>query len=133
MTWESEIEAIETRFNTEWAAGPNTPIRFENDPRSAPTSGEWVECVVIPATAERSTLGIRNHRYTGFININIYVSKGTGTNRARVLADTAAAIFRDQQFSGIVCRSPDIVIVGDVNGFYQINVSAPYWRDYVFS
>ena len=133
MTWENEIEAIESRFNTVWSASPNTPIRFENDPRPAPDSGEWVKCVVIPATAERSTLGIKNHRFTGFININIFVSKGTGTNRARTLADLASAIFRDTEFSGIVCRSPNITTIGDVEGFYQINVSVPYWRDYIYT
>lgn len=131
MGWETEIEYIESRFTTNW--GVTTPIRYGNDPRPAPTTGEWVSLHVIPIDATRSTLGIRNHRYNGIININIFVAKGTGTNRCRALADTASAIFRDIEFNNIVCRSPNITVVGDNDGFYQINVSVPYWKDEIFT
>lgn len=131
MSYEAELEAIEGRMNTNWTT---TPIVFENVDYVPVDGTPYVELFVKSADAVRASLGPSAlHRIVGVILVNIHVPKGTGTNLARTYGDTIAAIFRDQAFSGVVCRAASVRSIGPVNEWFVVSVTIPYYRNEVFT
>lgn len=133
MSYAAERAAIETRFSTLWAGTPIGDVVFDNLPYTPVQGTPYVRLSIKPGTSERITIGTREHRVVGLILVQIFVPTGSGTNAARVLADEAAEIFRDQEFDGVLCRSPSIQNVGQSGDWAQFNVSVPYKRDEVFA
>ena len=132
MGYQTGRAAIETRFDTQWADA--TPIKWGNQ-RFTPTPGTtFVEFDVVPSGSWRS-LGADSplHREIGVIVIQIYVPKNKGMGPALTLADTAAAIFRDQQFDpGITCRQPRPPFsIGEKGEWHVTVLEIPYYRNEV--
>jgi len=119
---------IELRMEANWAT---TRIAMANMPFTKPASGEsWVKIRVFEDRATRTNIGRDAvHRYSGTIAVEIYVPQKTGTGTIRGYADTIAEIFRDQQFNGITCEEARVVPVGDFEGWYQMNVTVPFYWD----
>jgi hypothetical protein len=128
LTYEAERLAIETRFNASWATA--TEIAWDNV-EYTPTQGtDFVRLTIIDGDSSQVSLGNSPlHRSIGIIDIGIFVSLNSGTASARGYADRAAAIFREAQFSGILCRSPAIYRIGENDGWFQYNVTVPFHRD----
>ncbi len=115
----------------------NVKVLYENvETGNEVEEGEaHLEFSIIDGASTRMNLGNSNrlHRYQGFININVYVGKGTGTRYAKKLCDDAAGIFRDQTFNGVLCRSPSISNLGNVGGWYQYNITVEFQFDEQFT
>lgn len=130
-----ERQAIEERFNTNW--GTTSPVKWENVEFVQPQNTAWVALRIMSGEGKQVTLqgptdGM--NRWQGSIVIEVNAPGASGTEAAKTLADTAAGIFRRQNFSqgssGLIrCRIPWIDQVG-VNeaGWYQLNVICPYTR-----
>jgi len=125
MSFESTRSAIAARMATGWAT---TPIAWENRDFTPPTSGGWVELTVIGATGQTrgiagTTIGVRD---AGLIAINIYTPEGSGTATGRGYADTLAALFEHERFSGITTYAATLTTRGVVNGWHQLNLTIPF-------
>jgi len=132
MTAQADQIAIENRFGTLFTA---VQVKYANVDTFVPDDDEtWCELFITIADSRRASIGDDDklHRTTGVISVNVYVPKGTGTVNGKAIADTAAAIFRDAQFSGITCRSPAITDIGEVENWYVINMTVPFQRDELF-
>lgn len=123
--------AIENRFYTTFTGVAQTYIKFANVEFSPPDKTDWVELDVIISDSVRAEIGGDSplHRAAGLISVNVNVPKGTGTVPGKAIAERAAAIFRDASFSGITCHSPAITNVGEVDQWYVINMTVPFYRD----
>jgi len=130
MSYQAETIAIESRFASGFTA---CLVKYSNV-NFEPTAGTaWAELRVIVADSIRASIGDTNlHRNVGIISVNIFEPRGIGTAAGKLKADLAAAVFRSQSFSGITCRSPKVVEVGEVEEWYVINMSVPYFRDQEF-
>ncbi len=131
MGYEAERQAIESRFETQWASA--TSIDFDNVD-FVPTPGtSFVRLTILDGDSRQVSLGDSPlYRSIGVIIISIFTPLDIGSATGRTLADNAAAIFRGWQSSGIVCRSPSIQRVGKTNGWFQYNVNVPFYRDESF-
>lgn len=145
MGSEARRAAIEDRFRVNWDAGSGTlrtPVAFENAPvlitrvdqaasiAKPPNSGSWVRLSIREGESNQVDLNSAPRvRETGRIYLQIFVVRGNGTAAARAFADLAKPIFRRAQFSGISCRVPTVQPVGDTEGWWQLNVSWPYYAD----
>lgn len=129
MTYKAANIAIETRFAAGFTA---CSVKYANVDYRPVTGTSWAELHVIVADSINAEVGTSFHREVGIISVNIYEKRGIGTASAREKADLAAAVFRDAQFSGITCRSPKVVTVGEVEEWYVVNMSVPYYRDEFF-
>jgi len=126
-TFQDIRAAIETRFSTNWTA---TDISWDNVDYDPKPETAFVRLMINETDSFQVSMSTTPcHRFTGIIHITIMVPVGTGTNTARGYADAAAAIFRNADFSGINCRSPRIVRVGDVGEFHQISCLTNFWKD----
>lgn len=128
MTFTAENIAIEQKFNTGWAS--RTPIDWDNVQYNPVTGTAWTRFRILNGPGQQASLGaVPLHRNTGIIDIAIFVPLNTATDVARGHADFAAAIFRGWSSGGITCRSPYVTRGGESNGWYQINVTVPFFRD----
>ena len=125
MSFEGIRSAIAARMSSNWST---TPIAWENRDFTPPTSGGWVELTVLGNTGQ--TRGINGDvgavRDSGLIAINIYTPEGSGTATGRGYADTLAALFEHERFSGITTYAATLTTRGVVNGWHQLNLTIPY-------
>lgn len=131
MSFEDARNAIESRLASHWTT---TPIRFENVP-FVETASAYVALFILDGEGQQISLGTPALRRWPFvIAIQVFVPQDTGTKTARTYADTLAAIFDRAQFSAgnsgtIRCRVPSIEPAGVKDGWYQIAVTVPGFRD----
>lgn len=133
MSAETERAAVEGRFTAQWTGTPLAHVVFDNIAYVPVQGTPYVRLSIRPGNSERITIGSREHRTVGLIVVQIFTPLGQGTSDARVLAEQAAAIFRDQEFGGVLCRSASIQNVGQSTDWNQFNVTVPYQRDEVFA
>lgn len=144
MTFKSERQAVTDKFMEAWNAD-DTPVKMDNvnglmkngDSKIKSDSGldEFCHLRILPNSANRADINaIKRIRYTGNIVVNVFVKAGSGTDRARELADKVAVIFGDTGFDNIVTRSASFTNQGQTpdSSFYQITVMIPYYRDESF-
>jgi hypothetical protein len=138
MSFALERSAIEGRFSANWSGTSADRVRYENVKFTIPTSGSWVSLKIVNGGARVAGISANNplNRYQGLIIVDVFVPEDTGTETARGLADSAASIFRNVQFSSgasgtITTRVPTITPVGIVEGWYQLSMSVGYHRDKV--
>ena len=130
MTFKNEQRDIEQRFSTNW--GSTTPVKYDNVNFTPTPETSWAEIQVHTGDQIPVSLGgvsATLYRGVGIISINIHTALNIGSQTGKNLADTAAAIFRGQTFSGITCRGADVTRLGETNGWFVYNVSIPYFRD----
>jgi hypothetical protein len=123
--------AIETRFYNNFSA---CSIKYENIDFDPQPTESYVELFVVEMNNQRADIGTNNplHRTFGAISVNVYTAKYIGTKTGRTIADTAAAIFRDASFSGIICKSALIRNVGESGDWYVVNMTCEFYRDETF-
>ncbi len=138
MSYAEERAAIETEFVANW---PHTPVDFENvEPvdrlKTARDAGNpWVRLTINNGEADVAALGGSTllYRHTGVITVQIFTEIGIGTEKARDLADKAAAIFRGKRITHngttVKCYAATARPAGSTGGWYQINVTIPFIRD----
>ncbi len=127
MSFESARQYIEEHFSSGWL---DTSIAYENVSFSPEEGTPWVRLTILDADSRQVSMGsTKLYRNNGVIVVQIFVPENTGTGDARSMADQVAAIFRGTQFNGITCRAPSPRRVGTANGWYQLNVSIPFFFD----
>ena len=88
---------------------------------------------ILNADADQISLGSDPYyRNVGVISIAVMTPEGIGSATAKGYCDALSAIFRSAQFSGILCRTPRIEEVGNMDGYYQIQVITEFQRDETF-
>ncbi len=105
--------------------------RYENDPRSTPTSGLWCNCRLEFNTSESKEIGAANsYRNTGVFTIEIYHSVGMGiASQARVL-DILAAYFTELTVSSVVkFKTPRVRSGGRTEDNHRIDLICPFYYD----
>lgn len=129
MSFESERSAIEQRFATQW--DEDEPVKYDNIDFTPPIDGSYaaLEIHSNPGICISTSGSHLLERTTGLIVVTIYTPLGVGTRPGRLLADTAADIFRFAQFGGIQCRGAEIKRIGEHEGKFIYVVRVPYWRD----
>ncbi len=135
MNFEEFRSFAESKINIDWT---QTLIEFENVPEStALTTAKnnktpWIRFIIRDGEGKRQTIGSNNplFRYVGNIIVQIFVAQNTGTKTARELADAMTDIWRG--YTGEPClefRTSNISVIGETEGWFQINVSIPFKND----
>ena len=128
MSFQQAQLDIETRFAVAFTS--TVSVKYQNV-NFRPTSGQtYAELQIFDTATIRASLGTPAlHRTHGLIRVNIFTTLNSGTTTGRALADAAAAIFRDATFSGIVCRSPRVLNVGEAEGWWVTSMIVEFYRD----
>ena len=119
--------AIEGRLSDNWTA---TDVSWDNVPYKPKASTAFIRLLIDEAdSVQISIANVPCHRITGIIHIPIMVPTGTGTQTAKGYSDALGDIFRNADFSDILCRSPKTVRVGDVGEHYQFSFIISFQAD----
>jgi len=134
MSYEQERDDIETHFLTEWTT--TTKIRWDNVKWDNPAEDpSWVALTIITDEADQISLGDNpRYRFPGMVIVQVFVKEGTGTGVVNQLADQVVEAFRLRTLgtapTGFVkFQTPWKRREGVKNGWFQMNVFAPYQRD----
>lgn len=96
----------------------------------AGTDNEWIRICVNEADGKRMSLGDNPlYRYHGICFVQVFVKPDSGVGRATQIADMVTPLLRDQVINGVHFFVPHIVKVGEVKGWYQLNVLTDYYRE----
>jgi len=134
MTAAVEREAVGTILSA-WTA---TQIAWPNRKFDPPTKASWIQVSIQSGDAAQIELGASKvvHRHPGIVLVQVFVPTDWGDKTALDLGDSVAALFRRQRMSytdgSIVFRSPVVRSIGVDGALYQVNVSIPFVRDYLF-
>ena len=142
MSYATEASTIRARFYSQWKTAQSfsdaqmlTRVAWPNKSFDPPDGLSWVRLEVLPGGAQQTTMGsatTATFEYDGTISVQVFVPMNTGDGTARTLAEQVCAIFRSVEASGIIYDDPYVTTAGETgNGWYQLNVWAPYRRETV--
>jgi hypothetical protein len=132
MSFVSQQNEIRTRFNAQIGS---TPVAWPNVTYTPTIGTSWVRFQVLDGETEQVDFGAstKSFRSMGIISVQVFAPDNTGETAALTIADTVAGIFRNWCGATVRCRAASIKDIGpDGNGWYQVNVSAPFQRDEQF-
>lgn len=135
MTFDEFRAFAETKIQTDWTA---TPIEFENATESdalkaaKDSKTPWIRFTIRDGGGELITVGSdsRLDRFVGLLIIQIFVAQKTGTGQARRYADQLSGFWKG--YAGQPCvqiLTPSINVIGENEGWFQINVNIPFQND----
>lgn len=107
------------------------PVAWPNQPFKRPDASGWVEVRVTDQEAFRVTLGASHRvRHPGMLMATVHWPAGEASQPALGEADTIASLFRDTTITpGLTFRSPTVRKLGPDDGWYRVQVTAPFYRD----
>lgn len=124
-----EQQDIETLFITAWAA--ETPIAVDNYGFDPAGQDEFVHLQILNGDAQQASLSSQDqlHRYTGLVQVGIYVPKNTGQRRARQLIDRAHDIFLAVRVNNITFYTPYPRPPLDAGNYQRHDLIVGFYRD----
>lgn len=140
MNYAQEQTTIRKTFLKNWDSN-TTPVMFAGDPglTKGTTSlenetglKEWVRVTINASGAsQRDLAGPESRvRYQGVVTINVFVKSATGASmRARQLVDMIEPKFSRLQVDNITFQTPIPGLTGQNEGFYQMTLQMPFYRD----
>jgi hypothetical protein len=111
-----------------------TDIEYQNIQYDLDRTKSFIRVNIFRGDAPQKTMGGptgNTFRQLGVIVIQIFVPSDNGTKDANDIASELCTIFRNKQFDGVTCYSPGINDIGDVEGWYQINVNCDFHYDFI--
>lgn len=128
MTFE-EIRQLITARMVAFTGLAQDRIDYPNQPEvfTPPANGIWCRLNIQYATAFMAGMADKPHtRKPGQISIQCFVRARTGTKAVNQLADALEAHFSYWQSGQLECIETTQVVVGEFEGFYQINVNTRF-------
>lgn len=123
------IATVRAALAARMATWTTTPIAWPNTPPLTASNAPWVRFSVIPFARTWPTTPSGTKRVMdGEIVVQVFVPSGSGDGQAATLADAIGTLFNKYASGGVQCHEPKApVVVGDMDGWYQINAIIP-WR-----
>jgi hypothetical protein len=133
MAKKAVVEAVSARLAANWDENL-AAIYDANSQTSTPAGGEPFLVLQFPvADTERLPVNNRYYREEGAFRVVIHTEAGAGADKALEWGDQIAAIFRDQEFDGVVCLVPTSPLTHDDNedgNYFVTSVVCPYRYDF---
>lgn len=124
MTYEQIGDLISGRMKA-FAHLTDKAIDYQNTPVfKPPATGLWCRLNILHATGFMAGMADKPHtRKPGQISIQCFARVATGTKAINAVADQLEAHFAYWQSGDLECMEASQVVVGELEGFYQINVN----------
>ena len=132
MGFEDIRLAVESRL----ASWPDAPVSFDNV-QTQPSvqaaidaKAPWVRLTIVPGDTLTAAIGDGpNARHTGLLVLQIFTAERVSSAKAMQLADSLAQHVQYWQDGKFETQAASLARVGQQNGWYQVNVSAPFRAD----
>lgn len=126
-------ERIYQTFSTDW--GATSPLAFDNEKFVPPNPvGDHVRVTVRHNDSQQESLGdvgSRKFLRFGSVFVQCFTALDIGTTAADALAVVAKNIFEGKTLAPESIRFTDAIVreIGELDGFYQVNMEAPFNYD----
>jgi len=132
MSYDAAAAEIRGRLKTQW--GAITPIEWPNLTFAAPNpAAPWMRFTIKEGDAAQLSIGAdkKDRRHPGIITLQFFDGLNKGDGPLTRLADQAVDIFQNWCGATVRCLTASVKTIGnDGQGWYQINVTIPfYWDD----
>lgn len=132
-TQNEAVDLMQSRFITQWA--DETPVAYDNDEFDTPSADvEWARFNIqfnVGFQESFGNTGNRKFRRAGLIFIQVFTPENTGSFRGTELARRALNIFDGERLGDIWFVNGVIRSAGNINGWFQTNVSIEFRYDEV--
>ena len=109
------------------ATWTTTPICWPNTLPLTALNSPWVRFAVLCSGDVYEPLSAGAPvAEAGRVAVQVFVPSGSGDGIASTLADSIADLFRNYQSNKLHCGAIKRQTIGDADGWYQINISAPW-------
>ncbi len=132
MSYDLERRLIETRFKAGMPV--NAPIQYGNTDFAPPSTG-FIRITVLSGGGSGllAITGGSQRRYSGVIDVALFVPHNDGTKNLRARADEVEVALAHQSLvegsTRIITFGADFVEVGKAGDWYQGNVTIKFQRD----
>jgi len=131
MAFAAERQLIESYVQDYYT---DTSVKYDNIPFDQPTGEPFISLTILSGTGTNTALGGQRVRYTGVIQVDIYVPENSGTRAARDIASSLRDLFTNKEITDgsttITCRVASLNRVAKAPaGKYRISVTIPYTFD----
>ncbi len=124
-------------LKTAWDAGANgAPLKYDDVPGTAPTSGSWGRVSVRHFSGEQATLanneGVRRWRNAGIIFVQLFAEAGSGFGALDALVEVVKNAYQGKDTpGGAWFRNVRVNEVGRDGPWEQVNVLIDFEYDQV--
>ena len=125
MSFSAIRVAIESHIASNWT---QTPVQYENVDLDTKDMSEYISINVLSGESVQSSIGESGQYLTsGSLVIMIFTGIGSGSARAKTLADTLAGLFRGAKIGGVSFKVPSGNQVASTGSYYQFNLTVPFY------
>lgn len=132
MSFETRFQQMADRFVTEFGTSePNVEVLWDNvqDDDNPNAREEWVRVAVNWGDSRSASMPARRYRTNGVFQVQVFVPKGSGTERAYEIGDNVRAAMQGVNVSGVRFRATSLRRVGVDERWFQINANTPFQFD----
>ncbi|RTL04573.1 hypothetical protein EKK58_10255 [Candidatus Dependentiae bacterium] len=131
MNYEQARKAIQGFFSSNFTALNANKIAWDNVAFQIPKTKEaWIRFSIQNNISGYKSFGkSKLTRREGIIFIQIFTPENTETLQASQLTDSITSIFETKLLGGVTFQSPDAREAGISEGWFQINISVPFYFD----
>jgi|LGVD01.1.fsa_nt_gb hypothetical protein len=101
-------------------------VKYENVPLDTSKLDEWIAVFDKPTFSESTGLGMQSALTGGVLVFQIFTPRGTGTQRAREIANELVSLFGEESISGVALLTPELHSVPNNESWHQKNLQVPY-------
>jgi hypothetical protein len=134
MYFDESRQDLEQMFKEGW--GKTTPVKWENTQLSPVPTDTYVAFTIREGKGRQVSLGNNPLiRFVGFVIIQVFIPKDSGTGQSKLLSTQVSGIYNRKSFTSkrkAGYYTFEIVYPieqGANNGWYQINLMAPFTRE----
>lgn len=137
MFFDEERQVLQSHFTSEWKSRKFADIHvfYESLDIGSKKPTEFITFDIIPGAAEQISFGVDVlHRWIGVMQNDVFVMKTSRIARAKRIADEVALIWHRTELKlanngRILLQTPQLIVLGLVDGRYRLTVSTPFTRD----
>ena len=110
-------------------------VHYENFKFDQPSANGWLTMFIRGITANKASVGAARNfrRFTGLVQIDIYVPEKTGIATLRGHADTLGTLWDSKTLTGsgnvLITRTPNYTELGTQDGWFRGTLTVNYRRD----
>lgn len=131
MSYAQRRKDIQGHFAALFSGVPSDRIAWDGVAFQVPADRRpWVRFSLQNGSSLYADIGRdRRARRSGIVFVQVFTPDDSTTADAADLVDRAVAVFETRLLAGVTFESPRVSEVGPSDGWFQVNVAAPFWYD----
>lgn len=132
MNLETATATIRAYFAAQWAG--LTTVAYDDVKFDIPNGATWARLTIRHSYGYQASIGspgANRFRSIGTVIVQVFAPEGNASKDARAKADAALEIFRGLSHQGIDFYDAYAREIGNADGWFQINVIAPFRYDHI--